>query len=74
MAGFRRVPNPHPAEWTQGGVARRRLAKRFAALRAGGISFVELYASVKAWVGHARHADSWGLRRALLSQFRLSRE
>ncbi|MCB1929921.1 MAG: hypothetical protein KDH17_18060 [Rhodocyclaceae bacterium] len=56
------------------GVARRRLAQRFAAWRAGEISFAELDASVKAWVAHARHADSWGLRRALPSQFPLGRE
>ena len=47
--------------------ARRRLGERFDAWRRGEISFGELDASVQGWINHVRYADSWGLRREVLS-------
>jgi RNA-directed DNA polymerase len=49
--------------------ATRRLGQRYDAYRSGAISFGEFDASVRGWINHARHADSWGLRRHLLEPF-----
>jgi hypothetical protein len=46
---------------------RRRLRVLLAAHRAGEISADQLAASVLGWINHARHGDTWGLRRAVLS-------
>jgi hypothetical protein len=35
--------------------------------RAGEISDDQVAASVLGWINHARHGDTWGLRRAVLS-------
>jgi len=50
--------------------ARRRLGERFDAWRRGEISFGEFDASIQGWINHVRYADSWGLRREVLSNFR----
>ncbi len=42
---------------------RRRIAARLDAYVAGEITFAEFDASVKGWVNHVRHADTWGLRK-----------
>ena len=49
--------------------ASRRLGRRFDAWRAGELSFAEFDASVQGWINHVRYADSWGIRRELLSRF-----
>ena len=49
--------------------ATRRLGQRYEAYRSGAIAFGEFDASVRGWINHARHADSWGLRRHLLEPF-----
>ncbi len=46
--------------------AHRRLRYRLAAYHAGLISFAELDASIRGWINHVGHADSWGLRRQVL--------
>ena len=46
----------------------RRLRERWAAYRAGVISFGEFDATVQGWVAYAGHGDTWGLRRALLGR------
>ena len=46
--------------------AHRWLRSRLAAYHAGGISFAELDASIRGWINHVGHADSWGLRRHVL--------
>lgn len=51
--------------------ATRRLRERYDAYCAGEISFAELDASVQGWINHARFADTWGLRRRLLTPLRL---
>ncbi|WP_198328490.1 hypothetical protein [Methylovulum psychrotolerans] len=48
--------------------ATRRLNGRMDAWRRGDISFTELDASVKAWVNHARYADTLGLRTQLFDK------
>jgi len=49
-----------------------RLRARYEAYCAGEISFAEFDASVQGWINHVRHADSWGLRRYMLTPFRLN--
>lgn len=48
----------------------RRFRRKFLAMRrevrAGRLDPAELTTSVRAWVAHAEHAQSWGLRRAVL--------
>ena len=46
----------------------RRLRQRLDDYHAGHISFAELEASIRGWVEHVRHADSWGLRGHILDQ------
>lgn len=48
----------------------RRLVDKFDAWQQGEISFAEFDASVQGWINHVRYADTWGLRRSLLSRFR----
>jgi RNA-directed DNA polymerase len=46
--------------------AHRRLRLRLTAYHAGEISFAELDASIRGWIAHVGHADSWGLRECVL--------
>ena len=46
--------------------AHRRLRCRMAAYHAVLISFAEFDASIRGWINHVGHADSWGLRRHVL--------
>jgi hypothetical protein len=39
--------------------------------RAGEIDLERLNRSVRGWVAHAAHGDTWGLRRSLFRQVRL---
>ena len=48
--------------------ATRHLRSRFAAWQRNEISFAELDASVKGWVNHAAHADTWNLRKTVLAK------
>lgn len=50
--------------------ASRRLKGRFADWQQGKISFAEFDASVQGWVNHVCYADSWGLRKKMLRQFK----
>ncbi len=45
-----------------------RLARRF---NAGELPLDRVQASVSAWIGHVKHADTWGLRRAIFSKVKL---
>jgi hypothetical protein len=53
----------------------RRFSQRLGAClddyEAGQISFAELDASVQGWINHVRYADTWGLRRHLLTEQRI---
>jgi len=46
--------------------ATRHLLARQQQWRAGEISFAKFDASVRAWINHAGHGDTWGLRRTVL--------
>ena len=46
---------------------RRQFKRQVADVAAGRIPLDALHASVRGWVNHARHGDTWGLRRAILS-------
>ena len=48
--------------------ARRRLKALAAQYRAGEIDEEKVNASVQAWIAHAEHGDTWGLRKNILSQ------
>ncbi len=50
--------------------ASRRLGAQFDAWQAEKISFAEFDASVQGWINHVRYADSWGLRKHMLKQFK----
>lgn len=50
---------------------RRKLRRLLEGYSTGGFSFEQLNASVQGWINHVRHADSWGLRRAVLGGIRL---
>jgi hypothetical protein len=44
--------------------------RRWQTYQAGEIRFRELHASVQAWVAHASHGNTWGLRRHVLERVR----
>jgi hypothetical protein len=46
----------------------RRLRGRLAYYHARRISFAELDASIRGWINHVGHADSWGLRAHVLDR------
>ncbi len=46
--------------------AHRRLRSKLAAYHAAEIGLAELDASIRGWINHVGHADSWGLRRHVL--------
>jgi retron-type reverse transcriptase len=53
----------------------RRLLKVFTAKYASGkLSFKEIDNSVQSWVGHAKHADTYRLRRKVFEEFKLVRQ
>jgi hypothetical protein len=58
-------------------IYRRNIARRLRRLRTdlgqGEISADELSRRIQGWVAHAAHADTWGLRRALLSKHNCGR-
>ncbi len=67
--GFRVFPTHR--RLMRGGVkrARQRLAGLTQAYRAGAMPWQKIRASVQAWLGHAGHADTWRLRRALFERY-----
>jgi len=69
--GFVVYPDHRKVKARQVRHASRRLGQRYAAYCAGEISFAEFDASVQGWINHVRHADSWGLRRHLLTPWLL---
>jgi hypothetical protein len=67
--GFRVFPTHR--RLSRGGVkrARKKLRALRQGYRAGKIPREKINASVQAWLGHVRHGDTWGLRRALFRQY-----
>ena len=54
--------------------ATRRLNYHYALLQKNKISFAEFDVIVKGWLNHAKHADSWGLRKHILKDFIITKK
>ena len=52
---------------------RRRLKRLTESYQAGEIELDRVHASVQGWVNHVRYGDTWGLRRAMLSNIHIPR-
>jgi hypothetical protein len=52
--------------------ARRRLKARLRAYREGALTTSQMKASIQGWINHARHGDTWGIRRAVLKDIVVS--
>jgi len=65
--GYRVYPRMVKLRAQNGYHFRRRLKHRVKAYHAGKMEWKDLNAGVQSWLGHARHADSLGLRKALFS-------
>jgi len=48
--------------------ARQRLRQYLLEYRAGQRAQAQMHASIQGWINHARYADTWGLRRAILQE------
>ena len=71
--GFRVYPTHRlllPRKARQARARMRRLSREFAA---GRLPADRVTASVQAWLAHAAHGDTWGLRKALLRELRCRR-
>ncbi|MBI2930136.1 MAG: group II intron reverse transcriptase domain-containing protein [Planctomycetes bacterium] len=68
FVGYRIFPHHRLLRRHSGFRFRRRLKGMMKAFRRGDVSALEIRSRVGSWIGHARHADTWGLRRAVLSQ------
>jgi len=62
----RRLRRDNPARF------RRRLRSMAAGFAAGEVPMQSVHASVRGWLGHAMHADTWGLRRAIFGEVPLT--
>ena len=70
--GYRMWPEYRRLRPMNGYRFQRKLKKLARGYRAGTISRENARASVMSWIGHARHADTWGLRRAVFSRVSFS--
>ena len=48
----------------------RRLTERYERWRRANITFAEFDASIQGWINYVRYADSWGLRKYVLKNFK----
>jgi len=64
--GFRIYPTHRRIKRRNGIAFQRRLRRLTQAYHRGHISLEKLEESIEGWVAHAQHADTWGLRRAIL--------
>jgi retron-type reverse transcriptase len=53
---------------------RRKFKQQVAELKAGHLELDSLHATVAGWVNHVRYGDTWGLRRALFNETKLTQE
>lgn len=67
VLGYRVYPRFIQLRHENGYRFRRRFKRRIRAFERGDMTWDELGAGVQAWLGHARQADSYGLRKALFS-------
>lgn len=70
--GFVVYPDHRRLKRHRGIFFQRRLKHRLAAYRCGEISLPQLESSIRGWIGHVGHGDTWGLRRAILSRVLIS--
>jgi len=68
FVGYRIFPTHRRLRPSNGYRFRRRLKHMAADFRARKVSLEKVSASVHGWVGHARHADTWGLRSAIFAE------
>ncbi|NHZ71799.1 MAG: RNA-dependent DNA polymerase [Aquificales bacterium] len=64
--GFLIFPTHRRLQQHNGKKFQRRYKRQLRQVAAGRLSYEKLDQSVQAWIAHASHADTWGLRRALL--------
>jgi len=70
--GFRVYPTHRRLKSRNGLNFRRRLRARVDQLARREINLDDLHASVRGWAAHARHGDTFGLRRAILGRWTLA--
>lgn len=68
FVGYRIFPGHRLLRRHSGYRFRRRLRGMAAAFKRGEIAVGAVRSRVASWVGHAKHADTWGLRRAIFAQ------
>jgi len=73
MLGYRVFPDHIRLRRDNGYRFRRRLRAKAAAYAAGELGLADVTHSVRAWIGHARHAHSVGLRKAVLGAVSFTR-
>lgn len=71
--GFQVFPDHRRLKRRNAIEARRRLKKLESAYNCGAIGLDEVNVRLQSWLSHASHGDTWGLRRATLRDFRLTR-
>ncbi len=71
--GWRVYPDHRRLKRRNGIAFQRRFARLRRAYAEERITFDQLTASVNGWIAHAAHGNTWGLRRALLSQMPVAR-
>jgi hypothetical protein len=73
LLGYRVFPHYRRLRRENGYRFRRRLRAQARAYSCGELELADVRASVAAWIGHVRHADSEGLRRSILGVISFSR-
>lgn len=71
--GFIVFPTHRRLKQCKGIHYRRRLTRLLTSYQAGEIELDQVHASVQGWLNHVRYGDTWGLRRAMLSNIRIPR-
>lgn len=66
FVGYRIWPDHRLLRRHSGYRFRRRYRRLMGRFRRGELGARELRGRVASWIGHARHADTWGLRRSIL--------
>lgn len=73
LLGYRVFPTHRRLRKDNGYRFRRRLRRQAKAYARGEVTLADVKASIAAWIGHVRHANSSGLRRAVLGMVCFSR-
>ncbi len=70
--GFIVAPHRPRMKQRKGMHFRRKLRAQAAAVQDGHVTIEKLTASVRGWINHASHANTFGLRKAVLGELRVS--